>query len=84
MRRKYWSPVKRLCLDIAGEIPRNTSFEKGFPFQYAERPHNDSNDVKNNLNLIPDPLVKDDQAIVLNVRNKGLVVITGCGHYKHG
>jgi 7,8-dihydropterin-6-yl-methyl-4-(beta-D-ribofuranosyl)aminobenzene 5'-phosphate synthase len=29
---------------------------------------------------MPDPLVKDDQAIVVNVRNKGLVVITGCGH----
>jgi 7,8-dihydropterin-6-yl-methyl-4-(beta-D-ribofuranosyl)aminobenzene 5'-phosphate synthase len=65
---------------VTGEIPRNTSFEKGFPFQYAENPYNDSNDVKNNLNLIPDPLVKDDQAVVLNVRNKGLVVITGCGH----
>ena len=65
---------------VTGEIPRNTSFEKGFPFQYAENSHNDSNDVKNNLDLIPDPLVKDDQAIVVNVRNKGLVVITGCGH----
>jgi 7,8-dihydropterin-6-yl-methyl-4-(beta-D-ribofuranosyl)aminobenzene 5'-phosphate synthase len=67
---------------ITGEIPRNTSFEKGFPFQYAEEPQNNSeNDEKNlNLNLIPDPLVKDDQAIAVNVRNKGLVVITGCGH----
>ena len=65
---------------ITGEIPRNTSFEKGFPFQYAEKPHNNSDDEEKNLNLIPDPLVKDDQAIVVNVRNKGLVVITGCGH----
>ena len=66
---------------VTGEIPRNTNFEKGFPFQYAEKPHNDSNDVKNNLKgLVRDPLVKDDQAIVMNVGNKGLVVITGCGH----
>jgi 7,8-dihydropterin-6-yl-methyl-4-(beta-D-ribofuranosyl)aminobenzene 5'-phosphate synthase len=65
---------------ITGEIPRNTSFEKGFPFQYAEKPHNNNDDEEKNLNLIPDPLVKDDQAIVVNVRNKGLVVITGCGH----
>jgi 7,8-dihydropterin-6-yl-methyl-4-(beta-D-ribofuranosyl)aminobenzene 5'-phosphate synthase len=65
---------------ITGEIPRNTSFEKGFPFQYAEKPHNNSDDEEKNLNLIPDPLVKDDQAIVVNVGNKGLVVITGCGH----
>ena len=28
----------------------------------------------------PDPLVKDDQAIVANVRNKGLVILTACGH----
>jgi 7,8-dihydropterin-6-yl-methyl-4-(beta-D-ribofuranosyl)aminobenzene 5'-phosphate synthase len=27
-----------------------------------------------------DPLIKDDQAIVLNIKDKGLVVITGCGH----
>ena len=65
---------------ITGEIPRNTSFEKGFPFQYAEKPHNNSDDEEKNLNLIPDPLVKDDQGIVVNVGNKGLVVITGCGY----
>jgi 7,8-dihydropterin-6-yl-methyl-4-(beta-D-ribofuranosyl)aminobenzene 5'-phosphate synthase len=65
---------------ITGEIPRNTSFEKGFPFQYAEKPQNNNDNDEKNLNLIPDPLVKDDQAIVVNVRNKGLVVITGCGH----
>ena len=28
----------------------------------------------------PDPLVLDDQAVVLSVRDKGLVVLTGCGH----
>jgi len=28
----------------------------------------------------PDPWVYDDQAMVIHVRNKGLVVITGCGH----
>ena len=27
-----------------------------------------------------DPLICDDQAIILNVRGKGLVVISGCGH----
>ena len=32
------------------------------------------------MNFVPDPLIKDDQAIVVNVRNKGLVIITGCGH----
>ena len=27
-----------------------------------------------------DPMVLDDQALILNVRGKGLVVLTGCGH----
>ena len=58
---------------ITGQIPRETSFEKGFPFQYAEN----QSDEKN---LVPDPLIKDDQAIVANVKNKGLVILTGCGH----
>ena len=60
-------------LAITGEIPRETSFEKGFPYQYAEDPNNEKN-------LIPDPLIKDDQAIVANISDKGLVILTGCGH----
>jgi 7,8-dihydropterin-6-yl-methyl-4-(beta-D-ribofuranosyl)aminobenzene 5'-phosphate synthase len=28
----------------------------------------------------PDPLIHDDQAVVLHVRDKRLVVLTGCGH----
>jgi len=60
-------------LAITGEIPRETSFEKGFPYQYAE-------DSDNENKLIPDPLIKDDQAIIVNVEDKGLVVLTGCSH----
>jgi 7,8-dihydropterin-6-yl-methyl-4-(beta-D-ribofuranosyl)aminobenzene 5'-phosphate synthase len=58
---------------ITGQIPRETSFEKGFPFQYAENPSDEKN-------LVPDPLIKDDQAIVANISDKGLVILTGCGH----
>jgi 7,8-dihydropterin-6-yl-methyl-4-(beta-D-ribofuranosyl)aminobenzene 5'-phosphate synthase len=29
---------------------------------------------------VPDQVVHDDQAVVLHVRDKGLVVLTGCGH----
>jgi len=43
-------------------------------------PCNNNDDNEKNLDLVPDPLIKDDQAIVVNVKNKGLVVITGCGH----
>ena len=57
---------------VTGEIPRDTGFEKGFPFQYMEN--------GNEKNLTPDPLVKDDQALVANIRNKGLVILTACGH----
>jgi 7,8-dihydropterin-6-yl-methyl-4-(beta-D-ribofuranosyl)aminobenzene 5'-phosphate synthase len=58
---------------ITGQIPRETSFEKGFPYQYSESPSDEKN-------LVPDPLIKDDQAIVANIRDKGLVIVTGCGH----
>ena len=57
---------------ITGEIPRVTEFEKGFPLQYKEQ--------DNEINLVPDPLVSDDQALIMNVRNKGLIILTGCGH----
>jgi len=58
---------------ITGEIPRETSFEKGFPFHYAEESDSDTS-------LRLDPLVKDDQALVVNIKNKGLVILTACGH----
>ncbi len=57
---------------VTGWIPRTTAYEKGFPWQYKE-------DL-NTGNLIPDPLVNDDQAIVANIKNKGLVIISGCAH----
>jgi 7,8-dihydropterin-6-yl-methyl-4-(beta-D-ribofuranosyl)aminobenzene 5'-phosphate synthase len=70
---------KNPSLLLTGQIPRTTSFEKGFPNQYAEDPDN-IDPSSNNPKLIPDPLVRDDQAIVMNVRNKGLIILTGCGH----
>lgn len=56
---------------VTGEIERANNFEKGFPNHYSEA---HDGEMEN------DPLIKDDQAIVLNVKGKGLVVITGCGH----
>ena len=55
---------------VTGEIPRTNDFEKGFPNHYSEV------DGK----MESDPLIKDDQALILNIRDKGLVVVTGCGH----
>jgi 7,8-dihydropterin-6-yl-methyl-4-(beta-D-ribofuranosyl)aminobenzene 5'-phosphate synthase len=56
---------------ITGEIPRTNSFEKGFPNHYFEVEEG---------KMEPDPLIKDDQAVIMKVKDKGLVIITGCGH----
>ncbi|MGA8105726.1 MAG: MBL fold metallo-hydrolase, partial [Nitrososphaeraceae archaeon] len=63
---RYLPSEESPLLAITGEIPRETSFEKGFPYQYTEDPSNE-------MNLIPDPLIKDDQALVVNISGKGLV-----------
>src|SRR5579859_5192710 len=55
---------------VSGEVERTTSFERGFPIQWSRR----------NGEWAHDPLTQDDQCAVVNVRDKGLVVVTGCGH----
>jgi 7,8-dihydropterin-6-yl-methyl-4-(beta-D-ribofuranosyl)aminobenzene 5'-phosphate synthase len=55
---------------VTGEVPRTTGYEPGFPAQQAWLAGR----------WEPDPLVLDDQALIVDVRDKGLVVITGCGH----
>jgi 7,8-dihydropterin-6-yl-methyl-4-(beta-D-ribofuranosyl)aminobenzene 5'-phosphate synthase len=55
---------------ITGEIDRTTDFEHGMPGHEAWRDHR----------WEPDPLILDEQALVVHVRGRGLVVVTGCGH----
>jgi 7,8-dihydropterin-6-yl-methyl-4-(beta-D-ribofuranosyl)aminobenzene 5'-phosphate synthase len=55
---------------ITGEVDRTTEFERGLPFHEARR----------DGEWEPDPLVLDEQALVVLVRGRGLVVLTGCGH----
>jgi len=55
---------------MTGEVPRVTGYEPGFPPQQAWL----------GSGREPDPLVLDDQAMIVSVAGKGLVVITGCGH----
>jgi 7,8-dihydropterin-6-yl-methyl-4-(beta-D-ribofuranosyl)aminobenzene 5'-phosphate synthase len=55
---------------ITGEVDRTTDFEQGFPVHEAYR----------DARWQPDPLILDDQALVASVRDRGLVVLTGCGH----
>jgi 7,8-dihydropterin-6-yl-methyl-4-(beta-D-ribofuranosyl)aminobenzene 5'-phosphate synthase len=55
---------------ITGEVARTTGFESGLPFHEALHDHR----------WEPDPLILDDQALIVHVRGSGLVVLTGCGH----
>jgi len=57
------------CIGVTGAIERTTSFEKGMPNAL----------VKRNGNMEKDP-VSDDQALFLHLKDKGLVVISGCSH----
>jgi 7,8-dihydropterin-6-yl-methyl-4-(beta-D-ribofuranosyl)aminobenzene 5'-phosphate synthase len=59
------------CVLITGEIDRTTDYERGMP-----PPHQAWDDGS----WRHDPLVHDDQALVVHVRGRGLVVLTGCGH----
>jgi 7,8-dihydropterin-6-yl-methyl-4-(beta-D-ribofuranosyl)aminobenzene 5'-phosphate synthase len=59
------------CVLITGEVDRTTEYERGMP---------NSHQAWTGSNWEHDPLVLDDQALVVNVRGKGLVVLTGCGH----
>lgn len=55
---------------VTGEVDRTTDFETGFKIHQAFH----------DGEWQPDPLILDDQAVVINVKDKGLVVMTGCGH----
>lgn len=55
---------------VSGEISRTTSFETGFPIHFARKNHE----------WQLDPLIMDDQCAIMNIREKGLVILTGCGH----
>jgi 7,8-dihydropterin-6-yl-methyl-4-(beta-D-ribofuranosyl)aminobenzene 5'-phosphate synthase len=52
-----------------GQIPMINDFEKGVPTAFYEK---DGKEYKDRIS--------DDMAVVLDVVDKGLVVITGCGH----
>ena len=55
---------------VTGEIPRKTDFEGGY-LQHR---------VLLDGVWQPDPWIWDDRAVVVNVKDKGLVIISGCAH----
>ena len=59
------------CVLITGEVDRTTEFERGMP---------PAHQAWTGSTWQHDPLVIDDQALVVHVRGRGLVVLTGCGH----
>ena len=54
---------------VTGEIERKTTFEKGMPGVEIERDGKWETDS-----------LRDDQALVMDVKGKGLVVLSGCAH----
>jgi 7,8-dihydropterin-6-yl-methyl-4-(beta-D-ribofuranosyl)aminobenzene 5'-phosphate synthase len=65
-----------LCLDgcyfISGEIPRVTSYEKGFPGHVAWN--------EGSREWERDELLMDERFLAVHVRDKGLVVFSACSH----
>ena len=52
-----------------GEIKRTTDFEKGFPIAYRKQDGKEERDP-----------IEDDTAIAMNIKGKGLVILSGCSH----
>lgn len=52
-----------------GEIRRRTDFEKGMPNAYYEKDGVETKDV-----------IEDDTSLVMNLKGKGLIVLSGCAH----
>ncbi len=55
---------------VTGEVDRSTEFETGFQGHEALR----------GGEWAADPLILDDQALVVRVRDEGLLILSGCGH----
>ena len=52
-----------------GQVPRVSEFEQGVPNAYLERDGRKEADE-----------IRDDQAIVISLKDKGLIVVAGCAH----
>jgi len=69
LNRRSPSTLAAGHLLVTGEVERTTTFEQGMPGmeKYVDG------------DWIPDA-IRDDQAIVVNVKDKGLIVLSGCAH----
>jgi 7,8-dihydropterin-6-yl-methyl-4-(beta-D-ribofuranosyl)aminobenzene 5'-phosphate synthase len=71
IERREPSLLADRCVLITGEVDRTTEFEHGMP---------PAHQAWTGSEWLPDRLLLDDQALVVSLRGKGLVVLTGCGH----
>jgi 7,8-dihydropterin-6-yl-methyl-4-(beta-D-ribofuranosyl)aminobenzene 5'-phosphate synthase len=60
------------CLLVTGQVERTTAYETGFPPQVHQ--------ARVGERWEPDGMIADDQAVVVEVRGKGLVVMSSCSH----
>ena len=63
------SSIANDLIYTTGEVGRTTPFEQGFPWAEA----------KINEKWVLDPFM-DDQGLIIKLKDKGLVVISGCAH----
>jgi 7,8-dihydropterin-6-yl-methyl-4-(beta-D-ribofuranosyl)aminobenzene 5'-phosphate synthase len=52
-----------------GEIPHSTDFEKGYPIAHCQKDGKEVWDA-----------IEEDTSVVMNLKDKGLVILTGCAH----
>ncbi|MEQ1647081.1 MAG: MBL fold metallo-hydrolase [Hyphomicrobiaceae bacterium] len=57
---------------VSGEIPRLTAYETGLPGQHRR--------TADGTGWEPDELLTDERFIAINVKGKGLIVLTACSH----
>jgi len=57
---------------VSGEVPRVTPFERGYPGQVRR--------TTDGKGWEPDELLVDERWLAVNVKGKGLVVLTSCSH----
>ena len=71
IERRHPSLLVERSVLITGEIDRTTEYERGMPPAHQAW---DGHDWHHDAEVV------DDQAVVVHVRGRGLVVLTGCGH----
>jgi 7,8-dihydropterin-6-yl-methyl-4-(beta-D-ribofuranosyl)aminobenzene 5'-phosphate synthase len=62
-------PLLNNTVLFLGEIPKQTDFEKGFPIAHCQIEGKEVWDA-----------IEDDTSVVMNLQDKGLVILSGCAH----